>query len=150
MATHASILAWKVPWTEEPGGLQCVGPEKGVATHASILAWKVPWTEEPGGLQCVGLQRALHDVVTRAPSLSGQALGGSAQGFTYHPSGDSGLALKSPDLAGVQGKSPSHPLEAVKGRGSSFSCVHLFSRYLLSVSCHATFVASGHKLGFCL
>ena len=89
-------------------------------------------------------------IVTRAPSLSGQALGGGAQGFTYHPSGDSGLALKSPDLAGVQGKSPSHPLEAVKGRGSSFSCVHLFSRYLLSVSCHATFVASGHKLGFCL
>ena len=30
--------------------------EKGMATHASILAWRVPWTEEPGGLQSIGLQ----------------------------------------------------------------------------------------------
>ena len=31
--------------------------EKGMATHPSILAWKIPWTEEPGGLQSIGLQR---------------------------------------------------------------------------------------------
>ena len=31
--------------------------EEGVATHASILAWEVPWTEEPGGLQSAGSQR---------------------------------------------------------------------------------------------
>ena len=31
--------------------------EKGMATHPSILAWKSPWTEEPGGLQSIGLQR---------------------------------------------------------------------------------------------
>ena len=30
--------------------------EKGKATHSSILAWRIPWTEEPGGLQSVGLQ----------------------------------------------------------------------------------------------
>ena len=30
--------------------------EKGMATHASILAWRIPWTEEPGGLQSMGLQ----------------------------------------------------------------------------------------------
>ena len=30
--------------------------EKGMATHSSILAWKIPWTEEPGGLQSMGLQ----------------------------------------------------------------------------------------------
>ena len=30
--------------------------EKGMATHSSILAWRIPWTEEPGGLQSVGLQ----------------------------------------------------------------------------------------------
>ena len=30
--------------------------EKGRATHSSILAWRIPWTEEPGGLQSVGLQ----------------------------------------------------------------------------------------------
>ena len=35
--------------------------EKGMATHASILAWKIPWTEEPGGLQSMALQRAGHD-----------------------------------------------------------------------------------------
>ena len=31
--------------------------EKGMATHSSILAWRSPWTEEPGGFQCIGLQR---------------------------------------------------------------------------------------------
>ena len=30
--------------------------EKGIATHSSILAWRIPWTEEPGGLQSIGLQ----------------------------------------------------------------------------------------------
>ena len=35
--------------------------EKGMATHSSILAWKIPWTEELGGLQCVGSQRIRHD-----------------------------------------------------------------------------------------
>ena len=31
--------------------------EKGMAIHSSILAWRIPWTEEPGGLQSMGLQR---------------------------------------------------------------------------------------------
>ena len=35
--------------------------EKGVATHSSILAWRIPWTEEPGGLQSMGSQRDGHD-----------------------------------------------------------------------------------------
>ena len=35
--------------------------EKNIATHSSILAWKIPWTEEPGGLQSMGSQRARHD-----------------------------------------------------------------------------------------
>ena len=35
--------------------------EKEMATHSSILAWGIPWTEEPGGLQSIGLQRAGHD-----------------------------------------------------------------------------------------
>ena len=34
--------------------------EKGQATHSTILAWRVPWTEEPGGLQSKGLQRVGH------------------------------------------------------------------------------------------
>ena len=35
--------------------------EQVMATHSSILAWKIPWTEEPGGLQSMGLQRVGYD-----------------------------------------------------------------------------------------
>ena len=35
--------------------------EKGLATPSSILAWRIPWTEEPGGLQSMGSQRVEHD-----------------------------------------------------------------------------------------
>ena len=35
--------------------------EKGMATHSSILAWRIPWTEEPGRLQSMGSQRVRHD-----------------------------------------------------------------------------------------
>ena len=35
--------------------------EEGVTTHSSILAWRIPWTEEPGGLQSMGSQRVRHD-----------------------------------------------------------------------------------------
>ena len=38
--------------------------EKEMATHSSILAWKIPWTEEPGGLQSMGSQRVRHDWAT--------------------------------------------------------------------------------------
>ena len=70
MATHSNILAWRIPWTEEPGGLHTVqgvtesrtqlsdftftfcfhALEKEMATHSSVLAWRVPGTAEPGGL----------------------------------------------------------------------------------------------------
>ena len=36
-----------------------------MATHSSILAWEIPWTEEPGGLQSMGLQRVGHDRATK-------------------------------------------------------------------------------------
>ena len=35
--------------------------EEGMATHSSILAWRIPWTEEPGGLQSMGSHRVGHD-----------------------------------------------------------------------------------------
>ena len=38
--------------------------EEGMATRSSIPAWRIPWTEEPGGLQSGGLQRVRHDWVT--------------------------------------------------------------------------------------
>ena len=38
------------------------GPlEEGMATHSSVLAWRIPWTEEPGGLQSIGAQRVGHN-----------------------------------------------------------------------------------------
>ena len=47
--TQVRSLGWEVPL------------EKEMATHSSILAWKIPWTEEPGGLQSMGSQRVGHD-----------------------------------------------------------------------------------------
>ena len=38
--------------------------EKEIATHSNILGWRIPWTEEPGELQCMGSQRFRHDYVT--------------------------------------------------------------------------------------
>ena len=91
MAPHSSTLAWKIPWTEEPGRLPSVGLhrdwwaaihgvakswtrlsdfpftfhfhalEKEMATHSSVLAWRIPGTGEPGGLPSVGLHRVGHD-----------------------------------------------------------------------------------------
>ena len=44
--------------------------EKETATHSSILAWEIPWTEEPGGLQSMGLQRVEHNWVTKHTNKS--------------------------------------------------------------------------------
>ena len=46
-------------WVRSLGGEDPL--EKGKATHSSILAWRIPWTEEPGRLQSMGLQRIGHD-----------------------------------------------------------------------------------------
>ena len=43
-----------------------------MATHSSFLVWKIPWTEEPGGLQYIGLQRVRHDCVTNNFTFMGQ------------------------------------------------------------------------------
>ena len=43
---------------------------KEMATHSNILAWKVPWTEEPGGLQSMGLHRVGHNLATKPPAHS--------------------------------------------------------------------------------
>ena len=47
--TEVQSLGWEDPL------------EEGMAAHSSILAWRIPWTEEPGGLQSVGSQRVRHD-----------------------------------------------------------------------------------------
>ena len=75
MAPHSSTLAWKIPWTEEPGGLQSMGSrlsdfiftfhfhalEKEMAAHSSVLAWRIPGTGKPGGLPAMGSHRVGHD-----------------------------------------------------------------------------------------
>ena len=43
--------------------------EKGMATHSSVLVWRIPWTEKPGGLQSMGSQRVRHDWVTNTLAL---------------------------------------------------------------------------------
>ena len=51
--------------------------EKGMATHSSILAWRIPWTEEPGGLQSMGSQRVIYDWATNTLTFMGTLLIGS-------------------------------------------------------------------------
>ena len=41
-----------------------------MVTHSSILAWRIPWTEEPGGLQSRGLQRVRHNSATEHPTTA--------------------------------------------------------------------------------
>ena len=77
MASHSSTLAWKIPWTEEPGRLQSMrllsevsyftftfyfhALEKEMSIHSSILAWRIPGTEESSGLPSMGSHRVRHD-----------------------------------------------------------------------------------------
>ena len=49
-----NLLAMQGIWVQPQG--QVDPPEKGMATHSSILAWEIPWTEEPGWLQSMGSQ----------------------------------------------------------------------------------------------
>ena len=50
-----NLLAMQETWVPSLGREYLL--EKGMATHSSILTWRIPWTEEPGGLQSMGLQR---------------------------------------------------------------------------------------------
>ena len=76
MATHSSTLAWKIPWTEEPGRLQSMvlqrvrqdftftfhfhALEKELATHSTVLAWKIPGNMGPDELRSMGSHRVRH------------------------------------------------------------------------------------------
>ena len=54
-----NLTAMQETQAQSPG--QEDAPEKEISTHSSILAWRIPWTEEPGGPQSMGLQRVGHD-----------------------------------------------------------------------------------------
>ena len=89
MAPHSSTLAWKIPWMEEPGGLQSMGSqsrtqlsdftftfyshvlEKEMAIHSSVLAWRVPGTGEPGGLPSMGSHLDGHGWIDWAAAAAG-------------------------------------------------------------------------------
>ena len=55
--------------------------EKGMVTHSSILAWRIPWTEGPGGLQSMVPQRIRHNLATTSPPLPPQCYPASFQYF---------------------------------------------------------------------
>ena len=79
MAPHSCTLAWKIPWTKEPGGLQSMRSlsrtrlrdftftfhfhalEKEMATRSSDLAWRIPGTGEPDGLPSMGSHSVGHN-----------------------------------------------------------------------------------------
>ena len=95
MAPHSSILAWKIPWMEEPGRLQFMGVsksqtwlsdftftfhfdalEKEMATHSSVLAWRIPGTGESGRLPSLGSHRVGQDWSDLAAAAAAAALYG--------------------------------------------------------------------------
>jgi len=55
----------RISWVQSLGQKDPL--EKEMATHSSNLAWEIPWTEEPGGLESMGSQRVRHDLVTKPP-----------------------------------------------------------------------------------
>ena len=57
--TVKCLLTMQETWVQSLGQEDLL--KKEMATHSSILAWKIPWTEEPGRLQSMGLQRVGHD-----------------------------------------------------------------------------------------
>ena len=59
-------------WVQSLGGKDPL--EEGMVTHSNILAWSIPWTEEPGGLQSMGSQRVRHDRNDLAPTQKYPAL----------------------------------------------------------------------------
>ena len=63
--------------------------EKEMATHSSTLAWEIPWTEEPGGLQSMGSQRARRDLVTKPPVNPTDAQPSNNQLLNHHLAQDS-------------------------------------------------------------
>ena len=148
MAPYSSTLAWKIPWTEEHGGLHVPGVaksrarlrdftftfhfhtlEKEMAPHSNVLTWRIPGTGEPGGLQSMGLHRVRHDWSNLAAAAAG-----FCQGF---PGGSDGkeFTCNARDLGLIPGseRSPGegngYPiqyscLEKPIGRGAWWAAVH--------------------------
>ena len=63
-----NLPAMQETWVQSLGQEDPLKEE--MATHSSVLAWEIPWTEEPGGLQPMGLQRVGHDLATFTSFIS--------------------------------------------------------------------------------
>ena len=125
MAPHSSTLAWKIPWTEEPGRLQSMGSWRVGHDWATSLSrigegngnplqcscWRIPGTGEPGGLPSVGSHRVGHD-------WSDLAAAAAASGCRH---------LDSPCLA-------SHPSVPVSTWSSVYLCLCVLSSCKVLVS----------------
>ena len=119
MATHSSILAWRIPWTEEPGGLQSMGSQGMGHDWAHMLQWQTTPVLLPGESQG---QR----------SLVGCRLWGRRVGHDW-----SDLAAAQPSLLVIATPPPLHepqPLNTAVRRESLTSQDHWWSRYLGPVS----------------
>ena len=122
MAPHSSTHAWKIPWTEGPGGLQSMGSlksqiqlsdftlffhfhalEKEMATHSSVLAWRIPGTGEPGGLPPMGSHRVGHDWSDLAAAAAAAAV--------KNPCANAGDLGSNPGLERSPGGGNSNPLQ---------------------------------------
>ena len=127
MAPLSSTFTWKIPWTEEPGGLQSmewrrVGHDwatslslftfmhwrrKWQPTHSSVLAWRIPGTVEPGGLSSMGSHRVGHDWSNLAAAAAGFPSGSIGKEYTYNV-GDLGLI---PGMRRSHGEGHGNPLQ---------------------------------------
>ena len=58
-----NLPAMQKAWVQSLGWEDSM--EKEMATHSGILAWEIPWTDNPGGLQCMGTHRVRHDLATK-------------------------------------------------------------------------------------
>ena len=127
MVTHSSALAWKLPWTEEPGRLQTMvsrrvghdwatshslhfhASEKELATHSSVLALRIPGMGEPGGLPSMGSHKVGHDWSDSAAATVFRVFpGGSAGKESSYSLGDLGSI---PGLGRSPGEGKGYPLQ---------------------------------------
>ena len=94
MATHSSVLAWRIPWTEKPGRLQSMASHRVrhdwsnlAAVAASVLAWRISGMGEPGGLLSMGSHRVGHNWSDLAAAAAAAAT--TAKDFTFRNVSDS-------------------------------------------------------------
>ena len=126
--------------------------EKEIVTHSSILAWRIPWTEEPGGLQSIGSQRVRQDLATKTFTSLTQSLpllfqlgpclqssfGGSAVKNLSANAGDTGLIPGSERSLGGGNGSPLRYscLENPMDRGARRAIIHGVTKNWTQLTTH--------------